>query len=172
MPQLDVTTWPSQLFWLAITFLALYIVISRIAIPRTGGVIEKRKATISGDLAAAQKLKLDKVPVRWLDLDPADAHALALADTKVGEIATWGDAALRKVKPTVRIINAARGGIVNEDALAKALEEGRVAGAGIDVFAKEPTTDSPLFKFESVVVTPHLGASTDEAQEKAREARR
>ncbi len=57
MPQLDVTTWPSQLFWLAITFLALYIVISRIAIPRTGGVIEKRKATISGDLAAAQKLK-------------------------------------------------------------------------------------------------------------------
>ena len=48
MPQLDVTTWPSQLFWLAITFLALYIVISRIAIPRTGGVIEKRKATISG----------------------------------------------------------------------------------------------------------------------------
>ena len=45
MPQLDVTTWPSQLFWLAITFLALYIVISRIAIPRTGGVIEKRKAS-------------------------------------------------------------------------------------------------------------------------------
>ena len=47
--------------------------------------------------AAAQKLKLDKVPVRWLDLDPADAHALALADNKVGEIATWDDAALRKV---------------------------------------------------------------------------
>jgi D-3-phosphoglycerate dehydrogenase len=78
-----------------------------------------------------------------------------------------GKEALTKVKPTVRIINAARGGIVDEAALAEALREGRVAGAGIDVFATEPTTESPLFEFESVVVTPHLGASTDEAQEKA-----
>ncbi|SER69402.1 D-3-phosphoglycerate dehydrogenase [Pedococcus cremeus] len=78
-----------------------------------------------------------------------------------------GKEALGKVKPTVRIINAARGGIVDEEALAEALREGRVAGAGIDVFAKEPTTESPLFEFESVVVTPHLGASTEEAQEKA-----
>lgn len=78
-----------------------------------------------------------------------------------------GKEALAKVKPTVRIINAARGGIVDEEALAEALREGRVAGAGIDVFAKEPTTESPLFEHESVVVTPHLGASTDEAQEKA-----
>ncbi len=78
-----------------------------------------------------------------------------------------GKEALSKVKPSVRIINAARGGIVDEEALAEALREGRVAGAGIDVFAKEPTTESPLFDFESVVVTPHLGASTDEAQEKA-----
>ncbi|HSI93348.1 MAG TPA: phosphoglycerate dehydrogenase [Jiangellaceae bacterium] len=78
-----------------------------------------------------------------------------------------GDQALRKVKPSVRIINAARGGIVDEHALAVALKEGRVAGAGIDVFASEPCTDSPLFEFESVVVTPHLGASTVEAQEKA-----
>ncbi len=78
-----------------------------------------------------------------------------------------GKEALTKVKPCVRIINAARGGIVDEDALAEALREGRVAGAGIDVFAAEPTTESPLFEHESVVVTPHLGASTDEAQEKA-----
>ena len=78
-----------------------------------------------------------------------------------------GKEALTKVKPTVRVINAARGGIVDEEALAEALREGRVAGAGIDVFATEPTTESPLFEFESVVVTPHLGASTDEAQEKA-----
>lgn len=78
-----------------------------------------------------------------------------------------GEQALRKVKPSVRIINAARGGIVDEHALAVALKEGRVAGAGIDVFASEPCTDSPLFDFESVVVTPHLGASTNEAQEKA-----
>jgi len=78
-----------------------------------------------------------------------------------------GEDALALVKPSVRIINAARGGIVDEQALAEALKEGRVAGAGIDVYAKEPCTDSPLFDFESVVVTPHLGASTDEAQEKA-----
>lgn len=78
-----------------------------------------------------------------------------------------GDQALRLVKPSVQIINAARGGIVDEHALAVALKEGRVAGAGIDVFASEPCTDSPLFEFDSVVVTPHLGASTVEAQEKA-----
>lgn len=78
-----------------------------------------------------------------------------------------GEEALRKVKPTVRIINVARGGLVDEAALASAIKEGRVAGAGIDVFAKEPTTESPLFELDSVVVTPHLGASTDEAQEKA-----
>ena len=78
-----------------------------------------------------------------------------------------GEEALKLVKPTVRIINAARGGIVDEQALADALREGRVAGAGIDVWAQEPCTESPLFEFESVVVTPHLGASTEEAQEKA-----
>jgi D-3-phosphoglycerate dehydrogenase / 2-oxoglutarate reductase len=78
-----------------------------------------------------------------------------------------GKEALAKVKPSVRIVNAARGGVLDEEALAEAIREGRVAGAGIDVFATEPTTQSPLFEFESVVVTPHLGASTEEAQEKA-----
>ncbi|MBX6385651.1 MAG: phosphoglycerate dehydrogenase [Microbispora sp.] len=78
-----------------------------------------------------------------------------------------GDRELHMVKPTVRIINVARGGIIDENALYAALKEGRVAGAGIDVFAKEPCTDSPLFEFDQVVVTPHLGASTHEAQEKA-----
>jgi D-3-phosphoglycerate dehydrogenase len=78
-----------------------------------------------------------------------------------------GDEQLHKVKPEVIIVNAARGGIVDEQALYAALKEGRVAGAGLDVFASEPCTDSPLFEFENVVATPHLGASTDEAQEKA-----
>jgi D-3-phosphoglycerate dehydrogenase / 2-oxoglutarate reductase len=78
-----------------------------------------------------------------------------------------GDRELHLVKPSVRIINAARGGIVDEAALADALRDGRVAGAGIDVYAKEPCTDSPLFGFDNVVATPHLGASTHEAQEKA-----
>ena len=78
-----------------------------------------------------------------------------------------GDRELHLVKPTVRIVNAARGGIVDEHALGLALKEGRVAGAGIDVFAAEPATGHPLLEFPSVVATPHLGASTAEAQEKA-----
>ena len=77
------------------------------------------------------------------------------------------DEALRKVKPTVRIINAARGGVLDEKALYDAIVDGRVAGAGLDVFATEPCTDSPLFSLDQVVATPHLGASTDEAQERA-----
>ena len=74
---------------------------------------------------------------------------------------------LQLVKPGVRIINAARGGLIDEQALADAIAEGRVAGAGIDVYAKEPCTASPLFAFDNVVATPHLGASTHEAQDKA-----
>jgi D-3-phosphoglycerate dehydrogenase / 2-oxoglutarate reductase len=74
---------------------------------------------------------------------------------------------LALVKPEVRIVNAARGGLIDEQALADAIAEGRVAGAGVDVYAKEPCTASPLFAFENVVATPHLGASTHEAQDKA-----
>ena len=74
---------------------------------------------------------------------------------------------LQLVKPTVRIVNAARGGLIDEEALAEAVAEGRVGGVGLDVFAKEPCTDSPLFAFDSVVAVPHLGASTVEAQDKA-----
>ena len=72
-----------------------------------------------------------------------------------------------KTKPGVRIINVARGGIVNEADLAAAVRDGKVQGAALDVFEKEPTTESPLFELPSVVVVPHLGASTVEAQDKA-----
>jgi D-3-phosphoglycerate dehydrogenase len=78
-----------------------------------------------------------------------------------------GQKELQLVKPDVRIVNAARGGLIDEAALAEALAEGRVAGVGVDVYAKEPCTDSPLFAFDNVVATPHLGASTHEAQDKA-----
>ena len=73
--------------------------------------------------------------------------------------------AIAHLKPGVRIVNCARGGLVDEEALAHALKEGKVAGAAFDVFAVEPATESPLFNLPNVVVTPHLGAATTEAQE-------
>ncbi len=77
-----------------------------------------------------------------------------------------GEKELRLVKPSLRIINVARGGIVDEDALYNAVEEGRVAGAAVDVFSKEPAQDNILFKSDRIIVTPHLGASTAEAQDR------
>jgi D-3-phosphoglycerate dehydrogenase / 2-oxoglutarate reductase len=75
--------------------------------------------------------------------------------------------ALAKTKPGVVIVNAARGGLVDEAALFDAVSSGHVRAAGIDVFSKEPCTDSPLFDLPQVVATPHLGASTEEAQDRA-----
>ncbi|MBX3554480.1 MAG: phosphoglycerate dehydrogenase, partial [Pseudolabrys sp.] len=72
---------------------------------------------------------------------------------------------LQKTKKGVRIINCARGGLVDEAALAELLQSGHVAGAALDVFAVEPATENPLFNLPNVVCTPHLGASTTEAQE-------
>ena len=77
---------------------------------------------------------------------------------------------LMKAKPSLRVINVARGGIVDEAALFEAIRDGVIAGAALDVFSSEPLTVSPLFDLDSVVVTPHLGASTREAQDKAGDA--
>jgi D-3-phosphoglycerate dehydrogenase len=78
-----------------------------------------------------------------------------------------GAAELATTKRGVIVVNAARGGLVDEAALADALKSGQVGAAGIDVYAEEPCTDSPLFELPNTVVTPHLGASTTEAQDKA-----
>ncbi|MBI3785110.1 MAG: phosphoglycerate dehydrogenase [Deltaproteobacteria bacterium] len=76
-----------------------------------------------------------------------------------------GTAAFAKMKKGVRVINCARGGIVDEEALAAAITEGKVAGAALDVFVEEPPpADHPLLKLDQVICTPHLGAATDEAQ--------
>jgi D-3-phosphoglycerate dehydrogenase len=117
-----------------------------------------------------QPAKAAQLGVELVELDEllkrSDFITIHLPKTK--ETANLiGVEALKKVKKEVRIINAARGGVLDEVALYDAITEGRVAGAGLDVYVTEPCTDSPLFQLDQVVATPHLGASTDEAQERA-----
>jgi D-3-phosphoglycerate dehydrogenase len=98
--------------------------------------------------------------------DQADFVTIHLPVTPDTE--NWLDAAtIAKMKDGVRIVNVARGKLVVEDALREALDSGKVAGAALDVFREEPVTDSPLFAYPNVVVTPHLGASTAEATDRA-----
>jgi D-3-phosphoglycerate dehydrogenase len=110
----------------------------------------------------ARNLQVELVPLKQL-LKEADFITLHIPLTKSTK-ELIGAKELALVKPTVRIINTSRGGLINEEALAKAIKEKKVAGAAIDVFATEPTTSSILFEDDNIVVTPHLGASTAEAQ--------
>ena len=149
-------------------------VVGVVGLGRIGILVAQRLSAFGVRLLAydpyVQPARAAQLGVRMVTLDElleqSDFITVHLPKTPetVGLI---GDAQLRKVKPTVHIINAARGGIVDEQALYEALVDKRVAGAGLDVYAKEPCTDSPLFTLENVVALPHLGASTDEAQEKA-----
>ena len=141
---------------------------------KIGQLVAARMQSFGMDVVAFDPYLLParaaQLGVRLVDLDEllrvSDFITIHLPKTK--ETANLiGEEALKKVKPTVRIINAARGGVLDEAALYAAITEGRVAGAGLDVFATEPCTDSPLFQLDNVVATPHLGASTDEAQERA-----
>ncbi len=145
-----------------------------VGLGRIGLLVAQRLSAFGVKLVAydpyVQPARAAQLGIRMLSLDEllAESDFITVHLPKTPDtVGLIGEEALRKVKPTVRIVNAARGGIVDEHALYIALKEGRVAGAGLDVFATEPCTDSPLFEFESVVATPHLGASTDEAQEKA-----
>ncbi|MET9884467.1 phosphoglycerate dehydrogenase [Streptomyces sp. NPDC006430] len=145
-----------------------------VGLGRIGVLVAQRMSAFGMKIVAydpyVQPARAAQMGVKMLTLDEllevSDFITVHLPKTPetVGLI---GDEALHKVKPSVRIVNAARGGIVDEAALYSAIKEGRVAGAGLDVYAKEPCTDSPLFELDQVVCTPHLGASTDEAQEKA-----
>jgi D-3-phosphoglycerate dehydrogenase len=113
----------------------------------------------------ARQLSVELLPLDRL-MQVADFVSLHVAKTPE-TTGLVGKDLLALAKPGIRIVNVARGGIVDEDALAEAIRDGRVGGAALDVFAAEPTTDSPLFGLPQVVVTPHLGASTREAQDKA-----
>jgi len=98
----------------------------------------------------------------------ADFITVHLPKTKE-TIGMFGAEQFARMKDGVRLINTARGGIYQIPALADAVRSGKVAGAGIDVFEVEPCTDSPLIEFDNVILTPHLGASTAEAQDRAGE---
>ena len=110
----------------------------------------------------ARNLKVDLVSLDQL-LREADFITLHVPLTPTTE-KLIGSKELAKLKPTARIINCARGGVIDEEALIKALKAGKIAGAAFDVFDHEPVTDSPLFKEDKIIVTPHLAASTIEAQ--------
>jgi len=110
----------------------------------------------------ARNLKIGLVSMQQL-LKKSDFITLHVPLTKTTE-GIIGSKELEMVKPEVRIVNTARGGLVDEVALVKAIEEGRVAGAAFDVFNEEPVTNSILFETDGIIVTPHLGASTTEAQ--------
>ena len=115
---------------------------------------------ISVDYAHNLQVELVSLEQLLKESDFITLHLPLTASTK----ALIGARELALVKPTVRIINTARGGLVDEEALAKAVKEKRVAGAAIDVFSSEPTTKSVLFENDNIITTPHLGASTTEAQ--------
>ena len=141
---------------------------------RIGQLVAQRMQAFGMDVIAfdpyLQPARAAQLGVKLVDLDEllrtSDFITIHLPKTK--ETANLiGVEALKKVKPAVRIVNAARGGVLDEAALYDAIVEGRVAGAGLDVYVTEPCTDSPLFSLDNVVATPHLGASTDEAQERA-----
>ena len=114
---------------------------------------------------AARRINVELVGLDEL-MARADFVTLHLAKTPE-TMGLIGRDLLAKAKPGIRIINVARGGIVDEAALAEAITAGRVGGAALDVFSEEPCLDSPVFALDEVVVTPHLGASTVEAQDKA-----
>jgi D-3-phosphoglycerate dehydrogenase len=115
---------------------------------------------ISEERAADLGVKLTTVEDIVLNADYITVHTPLTKDTRN----LIDREEFEKAKPGVRIINCARGGIINEKALAEAVASGKVAAAAIDVFTSEPPTGSPLLEQDNIIVTPHLGASTKEAQ--------
>lgn len=115
---------------------------------------------VSADLASKLQVELVTLEQLLKESDFITLHIPLTSQTK----ALIGAKELALVKPSVRIINCARGGLIDEKALVKAVQEKKVAGVAVDVFEKEPTTESILFGENNIIVTPHLGASTAEAQ--------
>ncbi|MEO8329238.1 MAG: phosphoglycerate dehydrogenase [Candidatus Nanopelagicales bacterium] len=149
-------------------------VVGVVGLGRIGVLVAQRLMAFGTKVIAfdpyVQPGRAAQLGIQLVDLETllADSDFITIHLPKTPEtLGLIGAEQLRLVKPSVIVVNAARGGIVDEAALAEAVADGRVLAAGVDVFAEEPCTSSPLFDHERIVVTPHLGASTEEAQEKA-----
>ncbi|HLB39585.1 MAG TPA: phosphoglycerate dehydrogenase [Actinomycetota bacterium] len=149
--------------------------IGLVGLGRVGSLVATRAAAFGMRVIAfdpyvsterAKEMGVEIMPTLEAVLVQSDFISVHLPRTPETE-GLLGDKELRMIKPGARLVNTARGGIVDEAALAKVLEDGHLGGAALDVFAVEPTTESPLFGLPNVVATPHLGASTREAQDKA-----
>jgi D-3-phosphoglycerate dehydrogenase len=141
---------------------------------RVGGLVAQRCHALGMHVIARDQYvtpqRFARTGVEAVELDEllerADVismHVVMTPETKhmIGEVE------LEKMKPGVLIVNASRGGVIDEDALARAIKAGKVGGAGLDVFETEPLTASPLFDLPEVVVTPHIAGQTADAQDKA-----
>jgi len=145
-----------------------------VGLGRIGQLVAQRLAAFEAHIVAydpyVSAARAAQLGIELLSLDELLGRAdfISVHLPKTPETAGLIDKdALAKTKPGVIIVNAARGGLVDEAALADAVASGHVRAAGLDVYSKEPCTDSPLFELPEVVVTPHLGASTEEAQDRA-----
>ncbi|HSE55727.1 MAG TPA: phosphoglycerate dehydrogenase [Nocardioidaceae bacterium] len=145
-----------------------------VGLGRIGALVAARMAAFGMTVLAydpyVQPGRAAQAGVRLVSLDEllAESDFITVHLPKTPEtVGLIGADALTRVKPSAVLVNAARGGIVDEQALYAALKEGRLGAAGLDVYVSEPCTDSPLFELDNVVATPHLGASTGEAQERA-----
>ncbi|MDV6013509.1 phosphoglycerate dehydrogenase [Haloechinothrix sp. LS1_15] len=145
-----------------------------VGLGKIGQLFAQRVAAFGTELIAydpyASPARAAQLGIELVDLDEllGRADIISIHLPKTPETTGLIDAdALAKTKKGAIVINAARGGLLVEEALADALDSGQIGGAGVDVFATEPTTESPLFGKPNVVVTPHLGASTSEAQDRA-----
>ncbi len=145
-----------------------------VGLGRIGQLVAQRLAAFEAHIVAydpyVSAARAAQLGIELLSLDDLLGRAdfISVHLPKTPETAGLiGKEALAKTKPGVIIVNAARGGLIDEAALADAITSGHVRAAGLDVYSKEPCTDSPLFELSEVVVTPHLGASTEEAQDRA-----
>ena len=145
-----------------------------VGLGRIGTLVAQRLAGFGANLIGydpyVTAARADQIGVRLATLDEVVAESdfitihIPKTPETTGMISTEQ---FKKAKSNLRIVNCSRGGIIDEAALYEALKSGQIAGAGLDVFVNEPPKDSPLLELPNILVTPHLGASTDEAQEKA-----